>query len=183
MPRKPNKIRASAVNAGRLAANARKVERVIDDGMRDSVNNVASDAELIYQAAAPRRSHRLARGIRAVPIGDQAIVTATAVDPGSGFDYVAVTRFGHKKRIIRPVTKTGRPRQSRTVTRGPGGRFTKRSAAALSFFSRGQQWLLPSVRGFRPKVDWVDAASSQIDQAAGTEMDRTGNEIAVRWSS
>jgi len=177
------KIKGNIEGAGRQAANARSVARTIDDAMNESVRNVADDAELIYQSAAPRRSHRLARGIKARVVGDQAVVSATAVDPESGFDYVNVTRFGHRKRVIYPVTKAGKPRKARKATRGAGGQFSARGGGALAFQSLGRQWILSSVRGFRPKGDWVELALPEVTAAADTELDRTGNEIAVKWSS
>lgn len=183
MPRKKSNFSASAEGAGRQAANARNVGRMIDKGMDVSARAVGDDAELIYQAAAPRRSGRLARGIRAIPAGDTVIVTAEAVDPKSGFDYVAVSRFGHRKRIIRPVNRSGRARKARTVSRSARGTFVTRGRAALVFQSRGKTWKLASVKGFRPLNDWVEGALPDIRSAADTEMDKTGNEIAVRWSS
>src|SRR3954466_8881072 len=110
LPRKQSKIKAEVHGAGRQAANARSVGRYIDQ--TESARNVGADAELIYQAAAPHRSGRLKAGIRAIPTGDSVTVTARAVDPDSKFDYVAVTRFGHRKEIIVPVAKSGRPRKS-----------------------------------------------------------------------
>src|SRR4051812_44537003 len=183
LPKKKARFSAKADGAARQASNARSIGRMIDKGMEVSARNVGDDAELIYQSAAPRRSGRLSHGIRSIPAGDTVIVTATAVDPKTGFDYVAVSRFGHRKRIIIPVTKGGRPRKARKTSRGLMGRFAKRGPGALVFNSRGRRWMLRSVRGFRPKVDWVDKAWPGVKEAADTEMDKTGNEIAVRWSS
>jgi hypothetical protein len=183
LPKKKAKFGAKVEGAGRQAANARSIGRMIDSGMADSARNVGDDAELIYQAAAPRRTGRLGQGIRAVPAGDSVVVTATAVDPKTGFDYVAVSRFGHRKRLIVPVTKAGRPRRARRTSRGLTGRFANRGRGALAFNSRGKRWVLPSVKGFRPRVDWVDTAWPEVSAAADTEMEQTGNEIAVRWSS
>jgi hypothetical protein len=181
LPRKRSKISAEVQGAGRQAANARSVGRYIEQA--ESARNVGADAELIYQAAAPVRSHRLQSGIRAIPTGDSVMVTARAVDPDTGFDYVGVTRFGHRKDVIIPVSKSGRARKSRTVARIASGRFASRGSGALVFHSRGKTWMLPSVRGFKPKGDWVDKAWPDVKDAADTEMEQTGNQIAVRWST
>jgi hypothetical protein len=125
----------------------------------------------------------LKHGIRAFPIGDEVIVTTRAVDPDSGFDYVAVTRFGHRKRLITPVAKGGNARKSRTAKRGASGRFVTRGIGYLRFESRGRTWILPSVRGFRPRTDWVEKAWPAVKSAADTELEQTGNKIEVRWSA
>jgi hypothetical protein len=184
LPRKPLKIKADAKGAGQQARRARNVVQLIDREFGESARNVGTDAELIYQAHAPIRSGRLKSGIRATPVGeDQVIVTARAVDPDSGFDYVAVTRFGHRKRVIIPVTRRGQARKSRAIRRGPGGRFIARGGGMLAFESLGRHWILPAVRGFRPKTDWVETAWSEVRAAADTELEQTGNKIEVRWSS
>src|SRR4051794_9873618 len=121
LPRK-DRIKAEVKGAGRQASRARSVGRMIDSA--ESARNVGDDAELIYQEAAPHRSGRLARGIRAISVGDEVVVSAVAVDPKTGFDYVAVSRFGHRKNVIRPVTKSGQPRKARRTLRTAGGQFS-----------------------------------------------------------
>jgi hypothetical protein len=182
LPRKAAKVSAKVTGAGAQARRARGVAAIVDDDLAKSVRNVGDDAELIYQAHALRRSGRLARGIKARATGDTVIVSAVAVDPDSGFDYVRVTRFGHKKAIIRPVGAGGRPRRARTVARSSAGQFSRRGAPALVFESLGQVWKLPYVRGFRPTSDWVADALPEVEAAAATEMEQTGNRIAVRWA-
>ena len=183
MPRKPMRITASTQGAGQQAKRAREIVRMIDRDMAESARNVGDDAELIYQAAAPVRTGRLKAGIRAVSVGDEVVVTARAVDPDTGFDYVAVSRFGHRKRLIVPVAKGGNARKSRTVKRGASGRFITRGLGYLRFASRGRTWVLPSVRGFRPRGDWVDRAWPSVKSAADSELEQTGNKIEVRWTT
>jgi hypothetical protein len=182
LPRKSQKFNAKVTGAGTQAARAREVKRIME-GLNQSAKRVGEDAELIYQSHAPVRSGRLLRGIRAVAVEDQVIVSAVAVDPKTGFDYVAVSRFGHKKRVIVPVTRGGRHRKSRTIKRGKGGRFVARSAGELVFTSLGRLWRLPSVRGFVPHGDWTDKAWPEVKVIADTEMKKTGNEIEVTWGS
>lgn len=184
LPRKTEKFSANVKGANQQAARARRVSSTISDSMMQSLRDVSADAELIYQAHAPRRSGRLARGIRAVPVGvDQVTVSAVAVDPKSGFDYVAVTRFGHRKRIIVPVSRGGSRRKSRAVVRTATGQFAKRSGGRLVFTSRGRLWRLSSVRGFRPKSDWVEDAFPEIAEIAKTEMQKTANKITTAWGA
>lgn len=184
LPRSRQTISASADGAKEQAKRARNVNKLIDEAALQSLAAVGADAELIYQAHAPRRSGRLARGIRAVPVAvDQVAVSAVAIDPKTQFDYVAVTRFGHQKRVIVPVGKGGRARKSRSVVRSATGQFTKRSGGRLVFTSRGRLWRLASVKGFRPKSDWVENAYPEIAQIADNEMRKTADKIAVTWGS
>lgn len=183
LPKRRSRINAKVEGAGRQAKAAREIANMLN--LERSARDVAKDAELIYAANAPHRSGRLSRGIRAVATGGGDVaVTATAVDPDTGFDYVRVSRFGHRKALIFPVTKRGQRRQSRTKVRDPKtGRFTSRGRSALVFNSRGKTWKLPYVKGFRPKGDWVARSQPEITAAAETEMEATGNKIAARWAS
>ena len=181
LPHSEMNFSADAGGAGNQASRARAVSSEITAAMIRSARNIATDAELVYQEHAPRRTGRLARGIRATALGDQVVVTATAVDPKTGFDYVGVTRFGHRKALIVPVTKRGKPRKSRSLRRNLSGQFISRGAGFLVFTSRGRLWRLRSVRGFRPIGDWTDRALPEIRQVADTEMDQTGNKITVAW--
>ena len=177
LPRKEQKFSAS-VNAGQRAAKARRVKRVVDN-FSESARNIGDDAELILQARAPRRSGRLARGIRAVSTGEQVFVTAVAVDPKSQYDYVAVTRFGHRKDRIYPVNKRGKVRKSRSRKLTKAG---VRRQGTLVFESRGKKWFFHSVRGFKPAGDWVERAWPEIQVSVATELKKTGNQIEVAWA-
>jgi len=180
LPRRDERFTAGTSGAGNRANAARNVSAAVTRSMAQSARNVGSDAELIYQEHAPRRTGRLARGIKARAVGDQVVVSAVAVDPKTQFDYVDVTRFGHRKAIIVPVTKRGRPRKTLTIAR-VAGQFVSRSGGRLVFTSRGRLWRLFSVRGFRPTGDWTDRATPEIQIAADTEMAKTGNQITAAW--
>lgn len=180
MPRNTQRFKAG-VNAGRQATKARQISEISDQGVLKAARNVGTDAELIFREHAPVRSGRLARGIRATALGNQVVVTAVAVDPKTGFDYVAVTRFGHRKAVIVPVNRKGQARKSRTVRR-VRGRFAKRAAGMLVFTSRGRLWRLGSVRGFKPRGDWVDKAWPEIKIVTDAEMEKIKQEIEVVWS-
>lgn len=173
----------ASVDSAAQARRARDIERILNEELPKFARNVGTDATLILETYAPIRSGRLKHGIRATPIGPQVVVSATAVDPRSGYDYVAVTRFGHRKRFIVPVTKSGKARKSRTVKRNVAGQFTARGEASLMFTSRDRIWMLPRVRGFRPRGDWVDRAWPEIKDAADGEMQKMGHEIEVVWSA
>jgi hypothetical protein len=176
-----DKITAKVEGARELAARASAISGILDNELTRSAQQLGVDAELIYQRHAPRRSGRLARGIRAVALGDQVFVSAVAVDPKSQYDYVGVTRFGHRKRVIVPVTKRGLPRKARTVRRTKTGQFAERGRGHLVFQSLGRWWFLSHVRGFRPKTDWVQDAWPEVKMLADAEMEKLAREITVTW--
>jgi hypothetical protein len=183
LPRKSQKIDAS-VNASGQARRARDVSNTVDE-LDQVMNSVAKDAQEVYRKHAPRRSGRLQRGIRVVPAGESIVLTAKAVDPQSGYDYVAVSRLGHRKRYIFPVHKSGRkagqPRSALSSRRGKSGQFITRGPGYLKFRSRGKLWYLIAVRGFRPKSDWAKDAAPEVKAIADAGMKRTGNKITTRW--
>lgn len=171
-------FRAYFVNAGRLVARILGLQRMIPGEIERGVRGLADDSELIFQSFAPRQSGRLARGIRAIVSGKHAIITAFARTPTTGYDYVGVTRFGHRQARIRPrsdrrpasVSATGRPRAT-------GGR------ASLRFTMGGRVLYRKSVRGFRPKGDWAELARPNIEAAADDAAREIGERVAVRWGS
>lgn len=180
LPRKTQRISASTGGAAGQARRAREVGSVVS-GLDKSGRKVAFVSQSIYKQHAPKRSGRLARGIKVTAVGDTAVLTVNAIDPGTGFDYVAVSRLGHRKRYIFPVTKSGQPRKTRRAKRGPGGAFVVRDAGKLVFRSRGKIWRLSGVRGFRPKADWVKTAFPEVKAVADAEMELTGHKITARW--
>lgn len=132
--------------------------------------------EEILAFHAPFESGRLAEGIRGVIRGRQVLVfTARAVDPDSGFDYVAVTRFGHRVERIYPGQKARSVTSPVAVT----SRGTRRIAPVggakvlntkLGFFG--------SVKGYRPARDWVERGVDEIEDLAGREAEVIGRGVA-----
>lgn len=139
---------------------AQRFERAADRLRHDverAVSEVAQDSELIFAGHALRKSGRMARGIAATSAGTTALVHAHAQNPETGFDYVGVTRFGHRARIIRPVR-----------------------AKALRIPVAGGFIFRKSVRGFHPKEDWAARASPEVERGAQDAVRRIGREISVR---
>lgn len=130
--------------------------------LRRTIDETADDAIIVYQAHAPRRSGRLARGIfRKGLVGGGEEIGARAVDPRSGFDYVAVSRFGHVKKVIKPKP----PRKYLEPHMGRNRSIT---------------FLTKSVKGFTPKGDWVDKARHEVEAEAARNMRRFGTRMNVR---
>ncbi len=147
----------ATIDAQTLVRQLDLAARNLRRDVHDAVVDVASSAEEIYAVHALRDTGRLARGIRARVTGPAAAqVTAHARNPESGFDYVAVTRFGHRLRIIRP-----------------------RRARALRLPWGWRAW----ARGFKPRGDWADRALPQIKTVAEARVAPIGRNFVVRVRS
>lgn len=170
------KVRAQFDDKGFAAAFLREAARVREE-LRGAVSDVAGDAELIYAAHALFKTGRMSRGVKAVVAGDTALVRVDAVDPRTGFDYVAVTRFGHRVRRIVPKHE---PKDERYLAPIPnvGPRWVnKRAALSTPFGFRA------SVRGFHPTQDWAAGAMPDVQKAADQRMAELGRGFTTRMSS
>lgn len=100
---------------------------------------MADGSVSVYRRHAPRRSGRLHRGIRVTGGGSAFTVRADAENPQTGYDYVGVTRKGHRVRVIRP-------RRARALAINIGGGVIFRASA----------------KGYRPKSDWAHDARPEV---------------------
>lgn len=141
------------------AARLRRASGELRDRMRGVEDEVAGAVEIIFAAHALVRSGRMARGITSRRQGDAVLVSVHAENPETGFDYVAVTRFGHRMRWIVP-------RKARAL------RFQPRKGGAFIFRTR--------VRGFRPSQDWVAGALPEIQAEADRAMASFGRGFVAR---
>ena len=134
---------------------------------------IAEDAEIIYAAHALKRTGRMARGIHAHVggFGGKSVFVSISAKASDGFDYVGVTRFGHRGMIV--------PR----ADRGPASVVpTKRDRqvghlAALRFMYKGRVTYARSTKGFHPTTDWVDKATPEIQASARATMRALAREL------
>lgn len=172
-----SKFKATTETRGaerRFNAVANEMEREL----RDLVEEVGDDAEIIFAAHALKKTGRMSRGVRSIPRGTTATVQVHAKDPNSGFDYVAVTRFGHRKAFIEPKHAVRNPGRYIAPIPGVGPRWVSKRAALktpFGFFAR--------VRGFKPKSDWAQAAIPEVQRNAQQTISRLGLKITARLSS
>jgi hypothetical protein len=160
---------------------ARLLARLVDSIDRETdaaVDEIGDDSEVIYAAHALKKTGRLARGIKARRAGRLVLVEAHAKNPKDGFDYVAVTRFGHLKAIIRP--RWDRAQASVVATRG---KRRQRRGAALRLAVGGNVFYRASVRGFRPHGDWAEAAFPEVERNAARVTDRLGARLFARFGT
>lgn len=162
-------ITAELRGAGRVALALRAAAAEAGAAVDDAVSEVGTAAENAYRTHARRRTGAMARSIGRARAGRTLVVGANASDPRTGFDYLPITRHGHRVAYIYPrldrapasVVATRRPRAVNTFSPVHG----LRGNAALRFVVGGRVLYRRRVRGFRPAVDWAELADPAIDAA------------------
>lgn len=168
----------------------------VENELAHAVQQLANHSVHIYQAYAPSGpSGRLGRGIRAVSAqgrvgssgrfstGRQFAIIATARNR-SGYDYVGVTRFGHRNAFISP--RVDRERASVVSTRKARRDVTHHEGLpALAIPSRkgGPPIFRHQVRGFHPPYDWADVANEMVKRETKHVSDETRRRIEIRFNS
>lgn len=163
-----------------------------------AVQQVADDAALIFASHAPRgRSGQIGRGIRVISAqgrlssgrfatGRQFEVHASARN--QGYDYVGVTRFGHRNRLIYPradrtdasVISTGLPRRKRMSKKALEKAGTPGQLPALRI-PHGTPMYQHKVRGIIKAVDWVDQAIPAVDRELQAQAKRLAHNLERRF--
>ena len=145
----------ATIDTRQAAATLERTSTMLPSRMARSRRFVAGYAAPVYRSVAPRRTGRLQRGIRVEEAEGRSRVSVQARSQ-AGFDYVGVTRFGHRQRIIRP-----------------------RTARVLRFEVGGRVFFRPWVRGYRPAVDWVQRGHERLRPVLEREARRLAQEIAT----
>ena len=144
--------------------------------LKQAQAELANDSEIIFASFALHRSGRMARAIHTVSDGGDLVIETEARDPVTGFDYVRITRFGHRTyRIVpkRPVVA------SVVATRGARSRGR---TAALRMVIGGRVLYRRSSRGFHPATDWAADALPAVKLAARRRLGTLSRRIEVEWS-
>lgn len=171
MPRDLAVIHARA-SLGRRLLSPADLDREIMRAQRE----LADDAEIIFASFALHRTGRMARNIHTVQSGKELTVETEARDPQTGFDYVRITRFGH--RTFRIVPK----RQFAASVIATGQRRAKGHRAMLRWVQTdGGVVYRHSSRGFHPVRDWASEAIPEIRIRAQSRMGALARRIEVSW--
>jgi hypothetical protein len=148
------------------------------------LKKLRSAGEELLALHAPEESGRLISGIRGIIRGRRILVfTVRAEDPDSGFDYVDVTRFGHRVARIYPGQKARSVTSPVALTAAGTPRITSGRGARADIF-RGAKVLktkhgyFASVRGYKPSRDWVEPAIDDIQDAGGRVVESIGRGVA-----
>jgi hypothetical protein len=153
-------LRRFLVASARLPADTKDAER-----------ELGKASEVVFAAHAPLRSRRLIRGISSEAGGGGVIVKDIARNPESGYDYVGVTRFGHRVARIYPKHTAA----ASTLANG------KRRKGALRFSAGGGVLYRASVAGYHPASDWATDALPEVEVAAQAVATRLGRTIESRF--
>ncbi len=159
--------------AGRVAAQFDAAARQVQDAIVAELRQFGREGEAIFAAAAPEDTGDLADRIVAVPFFGRAARPRVSIrvrpdlqghqgDEIDGYDYLDVTRFGHRRHEIVP-------RRARALKVHYAGH---RNAAIFEFRA--------SVPGVRPRVDWVAVGADRCARASAIAERRLGRRIQSR---
>jgi hypothetical protein len=162
-----------------------------------AVQQVADDAALILASYAPKgRTGAIGRGIRVLSAqgrlasgrfatGRQFVIYASARN--QGYDYVGVSRFGHRVKFIRP--SSDRQPQSVISTKRPKLRYGMKTPSGHR--ARPALRLPPKqgthgiyrnvVRGIVRPVDWVQTAQAAVDRELNAQAKLLANNLERRF--
>lgn len=146
----------------------------------ETEQGLLDDAELIFQAHAPKDTTRLARNIHSEARGPREFeIISDVKNPTSGFAYTRITRFGHRG-IAYIEPRKDRGQASVVQTRQMRARGTR---AALRLVIGGEVMFRRRVRAYKPTEDWAESAFPEVRAEAHTAMTRLGQRIVARLSS
>lgn len=152
---------AGAPRAARdLSRAARNLRREMVTLMRASGDELAAP----FKAAAPfdveeRDSYHMRDHITVKVSGaglPHAEVDVQAISPENGFDYLAVTRFGHR------------------------GTIRVKRAKYLRWVQQGEVMYAKETAGWHPAGDWVEDAMPEAEAVADALADRIGRTVYTR---
>lgn len=153
-------VRGYRRTAGKLSSAGREIQPLILAEFRGTLSTEVLE---IAQEFAPEDTGALKKELSA-PVSSlggtvKINLRSPVKDPESGFAYTDVTRFGHRKKIIRPI-----------------------KAQRLQFASKtlGRIIAVKQVRGYTPEADWVEEAEPSIVEAVEESGDELGRVITTR---
>lgn len=138
----------------------------------DAQRELGKAAEVVFGAHVPIRSGRALRGISSDALGAGVTVTDVAKNPETGYDYIGVTRFGHRVARIFPKHTAA---SASTLASG------KSRKGALRFSVNGRVMYRASVAGYHPASDWATDALPEVQVAAQAVATRLGHKIVSRF--
>lgn len=158
------RVRGKVTNVAKVNESLNSTRNALGDINERAVRDLGQTAVGILQGVAPSgRSNALQRGIKARRVGIRGIdITVHAISPESGYDYAAVTRFGHQVEEIFP---------------------TEERKALLVRWQSGGSNFRSNVRGFQPSGDWVDKGLPLVLEAADEAARQMGRELELRLFS
>lgn len=179
-------ITVSVAGAGKIEAKFTRAQRELDQALFEEFRTLAPEILAIFQAhAAGGPRGKIGRGLQVERAGSTSFRPSFSLvstyRTSEGFDPLGVTRFGHRRRIIRPRADRGEASVlAHSGLRGPspdkpGGKPTQ---TALRLLDRdGNVIFRHYVKGVRHQVDWVKEARSAIQPAIDRSTERLGRKV------
>jgi len=153
------KFRTKWEGVDRLTVKYREGRLAVDDLTEGLKRRLSHEAQEAFRQAAPKKTGRLARGIRARIGQDGFTISMTATN--NGYNYGGVTRFGHRTAFIEPKD----PRRMLRLQ-----------------FMGGKTIYRARVRGFHPATDWAGQARVELRSALRRESVLLGRRVARKMS-
>lgn len=172
MPSHPLLVLRAKGSIGQRILGSSELDRLV----KDAQQSLADDAEIIFASFALHRTGRMGRGIHTVQDGRSLLVVVEARDPVTGFDYVRITRFGHKTFKIVP-----KARSAATVIDTRKKRARGRRAMLRWVQTDGGVIYRHSSRGFHPVTDWASEAVPAVRRAASQNVAVLAKRIKLAW--
>jgi hypothetical protein len=167
-------MRTVVAVAGRPGSGLLRVAAAVNPELQEGARRLGRGAVVVFRRWAPEKSGRLRRGIVSYPKGSTVQVEAHAVD--HGYDYVGVTRFGHRVAVIRPK-HAAKPGRYVAPIPGVGPRWVNKVAALGPIPGIGFR---RAVKGYHPARDWRDEAMPEVHKLAETTAASIGAKIVSR---
>lgn len=170
-----NVYRVSVRGAGRVAANFTRAQRQLQDELIAELRQFGREAQVVFIEEAPEDTGDLQERITVVPFFGRAIRPRVSVrvrpdleGHETRHDYLPVTRFGHRRRTIRP--KTARALAVHTEGHRNQQIFVVRHSVSG----------VPAAKDSRWKGDWVIPAAQRAERLAAASERRLGRRIDTR---
>ncbi len=142
-----------------LAKDFTRAQRRIQDRVNRTMRLIDAETMPVYRTVAPSDTGELMRGLESrISFRAQRVrITVSVAAERDGFDYVAVTRFGHRVRWITPKRKLA-------MTVHTQGRYS-------------MPILRHRVPGYRPRRDWVVDGTRRVIQMVDRHSRELGRDI------
>lgn len=174
MARREHRITVKARFANRLSPTLLKTVDQIDETEKRILQEFGHEAVRTFKVWAPGR---LGEAVRLYDVGEGR-KEIRVYARNKGYDYVGVTRFGHRTKVIKPTRRTRRGAQSVISTRRPKRQAGKGKGAALRIQSRfGGVYYRHSIPGYDPEYDWAERAQDEINLRIKNRMDKAAREF------
>jgi hypothetical protein len=159
-----------------LGAQFKRLDRKMHAELDEELDELAFLAVSGLEDDAPEATGTLKRGIKTRKTKSGFDVHLSAKDPKSGFDYAAVTRFGHEVQFIRSTRGEVWDARGKPVPAKLKVNFNKFEKTSNRHGQNSNPVWLTQVRAYKPHVDWAFEALYRTEQFA----ERSAKSLSTR---